>query len=432
MTKDREIQVGYISRVEGQGSLDIKVSAGNIKELQLGIFEPPKFFEAFLVGRHCNEVHELTARICGICPVPHEITALRAVENAMGIQISQQTRDLRKLMNYGCHIASHILNLYFLAAPDYLGCESVFAMVKDYMPIVKRALQLKKLGNDLVELIGGRAIHPVSAVVNGFTSTPEKNEVKSMRQRLVDAKQDACDTVEFIGSLKLPQFVRKCEHVALSSPEEFAINEGLLASTEGIMVKEEKYRDHVKELQVDYSWAKHSEIIGRSAFLVGPLARVNLNFNRLSHDSRKLAQKIGFSVPNYNPFMSHVARALEVVSAIDDCVKIMDRISLKEQDRSYEIRPGTGYAITEAPRGLLYHSYEVDRDGAVKKADIVTPTAHNARNIENDLREFVPTLANMTDHEATLQCEMLVRAYDPCISCSVHYVNLDRAGLQKA
>jgi len=432
VTKDREIQVGYISRVEGQGSLDIKVSAGNIKELQLGIFEPPKFFEAFLVGRHCSEVHELTARICGICPVPHEITALRAVENAMGIQISQQTRDLRKLMNYGCHIASHILNLYFLAAPDYLGCESVFAMVKDYMPLVKRALQLKKLGNDLVELIGGRAIHPVSAVVNGFTNTPEKNEVKSMRQRLVDAKQDARDTVEFIGSLKLPQFVRKCEHVALTSPEEFAINEGLLASTEGIMVKEEKYRDYVKELQVDYSWAKHSEIVGRSAFLVGPLARVNLNFNRLSHDSRKLAQKIGFSVPNYNPFMSHVARALEVVNAIDDCVKIMDGISLKEEDRSYEVRPGTGYAITEAPRGLLYHSYEVDRDGAVKKADIVTPTAHNARNIENDLRELVPTLANMTDQEATLQCEMLVRAYDPCISCSVHYVNLDKAGLQKA
>ena len=432
MTKDREIQVGYISRVEGQGSLEIKVSAGNIKELQLGIFEPPKFFEAFLVGRHCSEVHELTARICGICPAPHEITALRAVENAMDIQISQQTGDLRRLMNYGCHIASHILNLYFLAAPDYLGCESVFAMVKDHMPVVKRALQLKKLGNDLVELIGGRAIHPVSAVVNGFTNIPDKNDMKVMRQRLVDAKQDACDTVEFITSLKLPQFIRKCEHVALSSPEEFAINEGLLASTEGIKVKEEKYRDYVRELQVDYSWAKHSEIVGRSAFLVGPLARVNLNFDKLSHDSRKLAQKIGFSVPNYNPFMSHVARALEVVNAIDDCVKIMDKIKLKEEDRYYEIKAGTGYAITEAPRGLLYHSYELGKDGTVKKADIVTPTAHNARNMENDLRELVPTLADLTDQEATLQCEMLVRAYDPCISCSVHYVNLDKARLQKA
>jgi coenzyme F420-reducing hydrogenase alpha subunit len=432
MSREREIKVGYLSRVEGQGSLEIKVSSGNIKELRLEIFEPPKFFEAFLVGRHCSEVHELTSRICGICPVPHQITALRAIENAMGIQISEQTRKLRRIMNYGCHIASHILSLYFLAAPDYLGCESVFAMVKDYFPIVKRALQLKKLGNDLVELIGGRTIHPVSAVVNGFTKIPEREDMRQMRQRLVDAKQDAADTTKFIASLNVPQFVRKCEHVALSNPEEFAVNEGLLASTEGIMVEEEKYREYVRELQVDYSWAKHSEIVGRGAFLVGPLARVNLNFDKLSHDSKKLAQEIGFEVPNFNPFMSHVARALEVVNAIDDCVKTIDEVPLKEEDRSYEIGAGTGYAITEAPRGLLYHSYEVGEDGAVKKADIVTPTAHNARNMENDLRELVPTIADLPDEEATLKCEMLIRAYDPCISCSVHYVNLDKPRKRKS
>lgn len=432
MSKEREIQVGYVSRVEGQGALEIRVSAGNIKELHFAIFEPPKFFEAFLVGRHCSEVHELTSRICGICPVPHQVTALRAVENAMDIQISEQTRDLRKLMNYGCHIASHILNLYFLAAPDYLGCESVFAMMKDHLPVVKRALQLKKLGNDLVELIGGRTIHPVSAVVNGFTKIPDKEDVKKMRQRLLDAKKDVQATVEFIASLKIPEFVRKCEHVALSSSKEYAINEGLLSSTEGIMVEEKKYREYIKESQVDYSWAKHSEIAGRSTFLVGPLARVNLNFDKLSHDSKKTAQQIGFNVPNFNPFMSHVARALEVINAIDDCISIMDRVPLKEEDRSYEIRPGTGCAITEAPRGLLYHSYEIGEEGVVKKADIVTPTAHNARNLENDLRELVPSIANLSDEEATLRCEMLVRAYDPCISCAVHYVNLDKTKLPQA
>jgi len=428
VSKEREIQVGYISRVEGQGSLEIKVSSGNIKELRLEIFEPPKFFEAFLVGRHCSEVHELTSRICGICPVPHQVTALRAVENALGIRISEQTRDLRKLMNYGCHIASHILNLYFLAAPDYLGYESVFAMVKDHLPTVKLALKLKKLGNDLVELIGGRAIHPVSAVVNGFTKVPEKKDMELMRKRLTEAKNDACDTVAFVASLKVPQFVRKTEHVSLFSQKEFPINEGLLASTEGMMVEEGRYREYIRELQVDYSWAKHSEIVGRNAFLVGPLARVNLNFDRLSHDAKKMARKVGFEVPNFNPFMSHVVRALEVVNAIDDCVAIIDKIPLREEDRAYEIKAGTGFAITEAPRGLLYHSYELGGDGVVKRADIVTPTAHNARSIENDLRELVPAMADLTDEEATLRCEMLVRAYDPCISCSVHYVNLDRVG----
>lgn len=426
MSQEREIQVGYIARVEGQGSLEIKVASGNIEELRFGIFEPPKFFEAFLIGRHCSEAHELTSRICGICPVPHQITALRAVENAVGVRVSDQTRDLRKLMNYGSHIQSHILNLYFLAAPDYLGYESLFAMVKDHLGIIKRALKLKKLGNDLVELIGGRAIHPVSAVLNGFTCIPGKEGMGLMRKRLLDAKQDACDTVRFVSSLNIPEFVRKSEHVALSSSGEFAINEGLLVSTEGLRDEEENYRDHFKESQVDYSWSKHSEVVGRSSFLVGPLARVNLNFDRLSHDARKLAKEIGFGVPSFNPFMSHMARALEVVNAIDDCVEIIDRVPLREEDGSYEIRSGRGCAVTEAPRGVLYHSYEIGEDGVIRKADIVTPTAENARNIENDLRQLVPAIANLSDEEATLRCEMLVRAYDPCISCSVHYVNLDR------
>jgi len=430
MNKDREIQVGYIARVEGQGSLEIRVSSGNIEELRLDIFEPPKFFEAFLIGRHCSEVHELTSRICGICPVPHQITALRAIENALGIDVSEQTRDLRRLMNYGCHIQSHILNLYFLAAPDYLGYESIFSMAKEHLATVKRALKLKKLGNDLIELVGARAIHPTSAMVNGFTKIPDKEDMESMRKKLADAKQDAYDTVEFFSSLKIPKFTRKSEHVALSTSEEFAINEGSLVSTEGMRIEENEYREYIKESQVDYSWAKHSQVVGRGSFLVGPLARVNLNFDRLSDDARKLAKEIGFEVPNFNPFMSHMARALEVINAVDDCIKIIDRIPLREEDRSYEVRSGTGFAVTEAPRGILYHGYEIGDDGGVKKADIVTPTAHNARNIENDLRELVPAIADLTDEEATLRCEMLVRAYDPCISCSVHYVNLDRSSIR--
>jgi coenzyme F420-reducing hydrogenase alpha subunit len=429
MSKDREIEVGYISRVEGQGALEIKVSSGNITDLRLDIFEPPKFFEAFLVGRHCSEVHELTSRICGICPVPHQITALRAVENALDINVSDQTRDLRKLMNYGNHIQSHVLSIYFLSAPDFLGYESIFPMAKDHLATVKRALRLKKLGNDLIELVGARAIHPTSAVINGFTKIPAREDMETMRKRLVEAKQDARDTVEFVSSWMIPDFHRKCEHVALSESGEFAINEGFVVSTEGLRIEENQYREHIVESQVDYSWAKHSQIAGRGSFLVGPLARVNLNFDKLSYDARRLAEEIGFKAPNFNPFMAHVARALEVVNAIDCCIEIIDRVPLREEDRSYKVKPGTGFAITEAPRGLLYHSYEVGSNGCIKKADIVTPTAHNAKNIENDLRELVPSMVDLTDEEATLRCEMLVRAYDPCISCSVHYVNLDQPKL---
>lgn len=424
MSQDRRINVDYVTRVEGQGQIEIRVSGGQIKEARFPIFEPPKLFESFLVGRHCSEVHELTSRICGICPVPHQIAALRAVEDALGIEISQQTRDLRKLLNYSSHIQSHILSIYILSLPDFLGHESIFSMAKDYAPVVLRALKLKKLGNDITELIGGKAVHPVSVLVNGFSRIPEKEEMRTARERLVEAKQDAVETVELVSKLSMPQFERMCEQVAISSQNEYAVNEGRLRSLGGLDAHEGQYRTYIKESQVDYSWTKQSEVVGKGSFLVGPLARVNINFDQLSHDTRKMAQKIGFKPPVHNPFMSIVARALEVLNAIDDSISIIDRLPLKEEDRSYEVKAGTGYAIAEAPRGILYHSYAFDEKGEVTKADIVTPTAMNSKNIENDFQQLVPQIAALSEQEATLRCEMLVRAYDPCISCSVHCVRL--------
>ena len=424
MRQHTSIFVDYVARVEGQGSLDIKVSGGKVEYAKFSVYEPPRFFEAFLVGRRCDEVHELTSRICGICPVAHQITALRAVENALGIEVSQQTRDLRRLLALSAHISSHVLNLYFLAAPDYFGYESIIPMARHNSDIFRRALALKKVGNDLTELIGGRSVHPISAIVGGFTALPDRDSLKTIGARLVEAKEYALKDVELFNNLKIPSFERRCEHVALRSDSEYAVNEGRLASTDGLNVAERDYRKYIAERQVPHSIAKHSYVKNRSSIMVGPLPRVNLNFDKLSPDAQDAAKQIGFRPPVFKPYMSIVARALEVVNAIDESIRIIDRLDLEEEKPSFEIKAGGGAAITEAPRGILYHYYKFDREGKVEKADIVTPTAHYAYNIEKDMYELVPNLLDQPLEEATLKCEMLVRAYDPCISCSAHFVKL--------
>ena len=424
---EKSVTVDYVSRVEGQGALNIEVSPdGEVKELQLRIFEPPKFFESFLVGRKFDEVMELTSRICGVCPVAHQITALRAVENAMGIMVSDQTRDLRKLFALSAHINSNVLNMYFFAVPDLLGYESAVAMIKDYPHIVKRGLKLKKLGNDLTDLIGGKAVHPVTAVVNGFTNVPSKKDLDTFKKRFKEAKKDALETVDMFAKLQIPEFNRQCEHIALSNPKEYAINEGRLVSTEGLDIEESAYRQHIMEKQVPYSHAKHSFVVGRDSFMVGPLARVNLNFNRLSEDAREAAKGVSnYKFPNFNPFVAHLARAIELVHDIDECIEIMDRLPLKDEDRTVKVKEGEGFAITEAPRGILYHHYKINRDGIVTAADIVTPTAHNVNNLEKDLWHLVPKFLHLPSEEIALKCEMLIRAYDPCISCSTHFLKVD-------
>ena len=418
---EKTINVDYIARVEGQGALHIDVTKdGKIQNLQFKIFEPPRFFESFLIGRRYDEVMELTSRICGICPVAHQITALRAVENAMGIDPTDQTKDLRRLMAISAHIQSHVLSMYFLSLPDLMGYESLIAMAKDHMDIVKRALKLKKLGNDLTQIIGGRAVHPVTMIVDGFSSIPSKNKLEDFRRRLSDAKKDAFKSVDLFSNIEIPDFTRKCEHVAISNPEQYAINEGRFKSTEGLNIDEMNYRKHIYEKQKPYSTALHSYITGRDSFMVGPLPRVNLNLKQMSDDVRDAAKRSGFKFPNFNPFVSHLARALEVLHYIDECIEIIDRIPLKEEKTNFMCKSGFGAAITEAPRGSLYHSYTLDNNGIVKKADIVPPTSHNAYNIEKDMNGFVQTILDLPLDEITLKCEMLVRAYDPCISCSTH------------
>jgi coenzyme F420-reducing hydrogenase alpha subunit len=421
MVVEKTIKVDYIARVEGQGAINLDITKeGKVKHLQFKIFEPPRFFESFLIGRKYYELMELASRICGICPVAHQITALRAVENAMGIEISDQTRDLRKLIAISAHIQSNVLSMYFLSLPDLMGYESIIAMGKDHLDIVKRGLMLKKLGNDITQIIGGRSVHPVTMIVDGFTSIPSKNKFEEIRKRLIQAKKAAFETVDLFADIKIPDFTRKCEHVSISDQKYYAINQGRFKSTEGLDIDEKNYRDYIFEKQKPYSTALHSLIKNRDSFMVGPLPRVNINFKQMSDDAKEAAINSGYKFPNFNPFVSHLARAIELVHDIDESIEIIDRLSLKQKQGNYMCKSGFGAAITEAPRGSLYHSYTLDNNGVVKKADIVPPTAHNAYNIEKDMNEFVQTIIEEPVEDITLKCEMLIRAYDPCISCSAH------------
>ena len=420
----KTVKVDYIARVEGEGGLDIRVSGGQIQDLRLNIFEPPRFFQGFLIGRSFDEVPDLVSRICGICPVSHQLASINALEDALGFVPDKGLKDLRKLFALSQWIQSHALHIFFLAAPDFLGYESVIAMAVEYPDVVKRALKLKRLGNDITAHIGGREVHPVTAKVGGFTKVPDKDTMQEFRKRLEEAKEDAVATVEFAASLPIPQFERKCEHVALSQRDEYAVIGGRIKSTEGLDIDVHEYRDYIKEKQVPHSTTLHSYIVGRDSFMVGPLPRVNINFDKLSPDAQEAARKTGIPFPNFNPYNSIVARAIELVHAIDESIWIIDRLDYADRTPNPPVRSGKGAGRTEAPRGFLYHSYELDDEGLVRFADIVAPTSHNLYNIEKDLWELVPQILDLSEEEATLRCEMMVRNYDPCISCSCHFLKL--------
>ena len=416
----RKIEIGYVARVEGEAGLKIKVSVGQVKELVLDVWEPPRFFEGFLVGRKYYEVPDLVARICGICPVSHMLTALKALEKALGINPSQQTKSLRRLMALSQILASHLVHLYMLALPDYLGYESVVGMMPDYGQEIGRLLRMKTVANDLTRAIGGRALHPVTTVVNGFTRLPSIGELRRLAEALKGIKEDALETVRLFANLPYPDLQSRSEYVALRNPERYAFAEGRVVSSEGLDFAEGEYGDYFQEEQVPYAMAKRSVVKGGGAFRVGALARVNLNFHQLSEGAKEAAREVGFEPPSHNPFHNNLAQALEVLHCVDECVSIIEVLDLKEEEGAFAVRAGEGGAITEAPRGLLYHKYRINAKGVVEKANIVTPTAHNVFNMEKDLRELAPSLLDLSEKEAALRCEELIRSYDPCFSCSVH------------
>jgi len=420
-SEEKTVFVDYVARVEGESLIDVKVENGEIKELKLNIWEPPRFFEGFLVGCKHTDVAEIVSKICGICPVAHMLTAQRAIESAMNYTPTQQAKRLRDLLAWSQNLSSHVLHVYFLAAPDFLGYDSAITMLPKYGDVVKRALKMKKVANELTTIVGGRAIAPPAAILGGFSKLPLADALKRSKEQLQGIKKDAIDTVKLAAQLEIPDFERETEYVAIRGEKEYAINEGYLYSSRGIKVPEREYRKYISEVQSPHSNAKWSKVIGRESFQVGALARVNLNRDQLSDDSKTAIEENGFKFPTDNTFAINIAQAVEIIQSIDACVNIIDEIlPLKDEKPNVPVAAGEAYALTEAPRGLLAHGYRINKKGYVEKADIVTPTAHNQLNIENDLKALVMKYIDMPTDKLTFLCEQLIRAYDPCFSCSVH------------
>jgi len=403
----------------------IKIKDGAVADVKLKIFEPPRFFEAFLRGRNFSEAPDITARICGICPVAYQMSAIQAMEDACGIHIDGPLRALRRLIYCGEWIESHALHIYLLHAPDFLGYESAIHMAKDYRDLVQRGLQLKKVGNEIVSLLGGREIHPINVRVGGFYRAPVKADLMRLAEPLKWARDAALETVRWVSEFPFPDFEQDYEFVALRHPEEYPFNDGRLVSNKGLDISVREYDQHFVEEQVPHSNALHSVLKTGGAYFVGPMARYNLNFDKLASMAQEAARAAGLGLRCGNPFKSIIVRAVEVLHACEEALRIIDAYEAPGQP-GIDVRPrtATGYGCTEAPRGILYHRYRIDGQGVILDAKIVPPTSQNQKIIESDLWKFVPKYLDLPAAKLTWQCEQAIRNYDPCISCAAHFLKL--------
>jgi sulfhydrogenase subunit alpha len=424
--KTKTIKVDYLARVEGEGGLYVKVRDNKVVDVKLKIFEPPRFFEAFLRGRSFAEAHDITSRICGICPIAYQMSAVHAMEDAFGVRVDGQLRELRRLIYCGEWIESHTLHVYMLHAPDFLGYPDAIQMAKDHRAIVQRGLQLKKAGNALVTLLGGREIHPVNVRVGGFYRLPSRSELSSLTEQLKAARDAALETVRWTATMPFPDFERDYTFVALHHPDEYPFNQGRLVSYTGLDIPVNAYEANFTEEHVQHSNALHSTLSQRRAYFVGPLARYALNFDQLSPLARQAASEAGLERVCCNPFKSIIVRSVEILHACDEALRIIEQYKPPEKPAIDIVpRDATGYACTEAPRGILYHRYRLDEQGTILNAKIVPPTSQNQKTIEQDLGEFVPKFLNLPEEDLRWQCEQAVRNYDPCISCATHYLRLE-------
>lgn len=417
------LTVEHVARIEGHGTITVNVDNGVIAEIRMDVIEPARLFESMVVGRRFDEAPLITSRICGICSPNHAITSIKALESAFGIEVSERTKMLRSLMLYGSYLQNHATHLYILAAPDYVGQPNVFPLAESNPDIVKRALGLKALGNDLTTAIAGRPVHPITCVVGGFTAEPSRDELRTFANRLYSATRDAAATAELFATFDVPVFETKGEMLAMTSESDYAIYDGdVCALDAGWCRPASDYPEFIAETVVGHSNAKHSMVDGRT-FMVGALPRVNLNWDRLLPAARIVATKAGLRPVSRNTFLNNLCQAVELVDAAERCAVLCEKLIADTGSTvpvSYQIKSGVGTAATEAPRGTLYHTLGVDDDGFVTAGNVVTPTAQNLANLEADMRTFAPTVSHLPEDDFVLRVEQLVRAYDPCLSCAVH------------
>jgi coenzyme F420-reducing hydrogenase alpha subunit len=426
-TKTRTIRTDYLARVEGEGGMRVRMRGTKVVDVQLKIYEPPRFFEAFLRGRQFTEAPDITARICGICPVAYQMASCLAMESLAGVEVSGQLRALRRLLYCGEWIESHTLHIFMLHAPDFLGVPSAVELAKINPDLVEMALRLKKIGNEVMRVVGGREVHPINVRVGGWYKTPSRAQLEAIVPDLEWAKASAVATVGVVAGLDFPELEQDYEFVALDADGEYPIDRGArLISNRGLDIPIAEFYDHVVEEHVEHSNALHARLRERGSYLVGPLARYALHRGLLSPDALAAADEVGLEPIVRNPFRSIIVRAVELVHACDEALRL---IAAYEEPAApaLEVVPkaGWGHGASEAPRGILYHRYRLGPDGGILDAKIVPPTSQNQRSIEEDLFAFVSAHAELPEEELRLRCEQAIRNYDPCISCATHFLTLE-------
>ncbi len=430
----RTIRVAALARVEGEGALHVEMDGDRVAQVRLEIYEPPRFFEAFLRGRNLQEVPDITARICGICPVAYQMGSCHALEKALGVfdHVDPAIHSLRDLLYCGEWIESHVLHMFMLHLPDFLGFESAISMAEDHGPLVKRALRIKKVGNDIVTLLGGRSVHPVGVCVGGFYRAPEEREARALAVPVKAALDEMCEITLMLAKLiEFPDLERDYEFMSLFPETGYPMNRGRIVTNKGLAFDQEDFLDKVEEIHVPHSNALHARIKQRGPYLVGPLARLNLCHERLHPRAAELidpvCEQVRVSLPWNNNFLSLLARALETVHALALSYDLLANYCRPARPRiPLQPRAGIGGHGTEAPRGICWHQYETQNDGTIASARIIPPTSQNQMTIEDDLRVLAKQLTTVADEQATLRCEHLIRNYDPCISCSVHFLKFSR------
>jgi coenzyme F420-reducing hydrogenase alpha subunit len=427
---NRKIDVHGLARVEGEGSLHVAIRDGVLEQVELEIFEPPRFFEAFLRGRSFEEPPDITARICGICPVAYQMSACAALEDACGVEVDSRIGKLRRLLYCGEWIQSHALHIYLLHAPDFFGCRDAVELAALDAAAVQRGLRLKKTGNHLMETVGGRAIHPVNVRVGGFYRAPSREEIAALIEPLRVARAESLETVAWVGGFDFPEIEGDYRFVALSHPDHYAIEAGRIVSSDGIDASAAEFAEIAVEEHVKRSTALHSRLRGRDPYLTGPLARYALNESKLPPIAREAAAAAGLGPVCNNPFKSVIVRAVELLFACDEALQLATEYEPPEPPAAKVVpRAASGAGATEAPRGMLLQRYELDAEGTIQSARIMPPTAQNQLTIESDVRQVVESGLELGDAELTARCELAIRNHDPCISCAAHFldVSIDRS-----
>ncbi len=420
----KTITLNHITKIEGHAKLDLGIKEGVVEKCELSATEGSRYFEGLVIGRKYFEAHEITSRICGICSTAHVTAALMAIEDAVGVKPSTQTVELRKLIMLGERIRSHATHLYFLALPDYLGYESALAMAKKYKNELKTALSLVKAGNKVITLIAARDLHPVSATVGGWLKLPEQETLETLKETLKEVKEDAWKTFKLFSSLNYPEFESKCEYFSLKDNDEYAMLNGVFSSETESFNKND-YKKFISEYHESRSTANFVVKDGKR-YMVGALPRLNNNREKLSVDAKKALKESKMKLPSKNPYLNNLAQAIELIHCLDHAIKICSELKIKEEKiPEIKVKPGRGVAAIEVPRGTLWHEYEVDEKGIIKYANIITPTAQNLLNMQEDIRLMVPGILDKPKQEIILEMEKLIRSYDPCFSCSAHFLEVN-------